>query len=197
MGDALWRHRPLGRFVGRTRTVIEAQLFALQHAGGHGAEAGFVQLAATMWNDPHPIHRPLRDAGLGSQQSFDALLQRCQHRGQHPAAGAREQLLRGQQRVQFFRTQPQAGQFEAVAFAGEIAKARFAIAFHRRHQRVAQKRQIAVDSCTGTAQLILQPRHRDRVACRFEQAMQGVDAFVAVHASIMSESLRGGVSIAM
>ena len=118
-----------------------------------------------------------------SSSSFSiALLQRRQRGGQHAAAAARQQLLRGQQRVQLLGVQPQARQLEAVAFAGVVAEAGFAIAHHRRHQRVAQEREVAIDGGARAAQFVLQPRHRHRAARGLEDAVQADDAFVTVHA---------------
>ena len=140
-----------------------------------------------MRDHPHPLHRPVIDAGVVGQQAFDALLQRRQRAGEHAAAGAHQQLLRGQQRIEFFRTQPQAGQFEAFAFPRHVAEAGFAIALDRRHQRIAQVGQVAVGGGARTTQLLLQALDRDRVAGGLEDAVQGGDAFDLVHAPIMAE----------
>ena len=192
MSDALRRHPTPGRFVGGAGAVFEGQPLARQHRRGHRAETGLVQRAAAVRDHPHPVHRPVAGPGLRGQQAFDARLQRRQRRGQHAGTGTRQQLLRRQQGIQFFRTQPHAGQFEAVALFGRVAEAGLAVAFHRRHQGIAQEGQVAIDGGTRAAQFFLQPRHGDRIAGGLERAVQGGDAFVAVHASIMSESRADG-----
>jgi hypothetical protein len=53
-------------------------------------------------------------------------------------------LLRGEQGVQFFGIQPQAGQFEALAFFRVVTEAGFAVAHDRCHQRVAQEGEVAI-----------------------------------------------------
>ena len=181
VGDALRRHRAARTLVGGARAVFELQLLAFQHGRGDGAEAGLVQLAAAVRDDAHPVDRPLRHAGVVGQQALDPLLQRCQRARQHATARAHQQLLRGQQRVEFFRTQPQAGQFETLALRGVIAEAGLAIALDGRHQRIAQIGQVAVDRRARTAQLLLQPLHRDRITGSLQDAVQGGDAFDLVH----------------
>ena len=121
------------------------------------------------------------------QQAFDAFLQRRQRTGQHTATGAHQQLLCREQRVEFFRTQPQARQFEALAFPGLVAEPGFAITLDRRHQRIAQIGQVAVGGGARAAQFFLQALDRDRIARGLEDAVQGGDAFELVHAPIMTE----------
>ena len=193
MGDALRRHRAPRLLVGRTRAVFEGQLPALEHRRAHRAERMLVHAPQAMRDDAHAFDRPALAApacrvGMLVEQFLDALLQRRQRAGQHAAAAAREQLLGRQQRVQLFRIQPQPRQFEAVAFAGVVAEAGLAVADHRRHQRVAQEGQVAIDGGARAAQFLLQPRHRHRIARGLEDAVQGEDAFVAVHARIMQAS---------
>ena len=92
-------------------------------------------------------------------------------------------------RIQLFRTQPQARQFEAFALAGLVAEAGFAIAFDRRHQRIAQVGQVAIGGGARAAQFLLQALDRDRVARGLEDAVQGGDAFDLVHGgTIMAEA---------
>jgi hypothetical protein len=122
------------------------------------------------------------------QQLLDPALQRRQRRRQHPAAAAREQLLRGQQCVEFVGVEPQAGQLETVTLVGVVAEPRFAVAHHRRHQAVAQERQVAVDRGARAFQLFAQPGHRYRVARGPEDAVQREDAFVSVHGAIMARA---------
>ena len=181
MGDPLRRDGAPGLLVGRARAVVEGELLALEHRTGHGTEGLLVQLARAVRHHPHPFHRPAPAAGLFGQQRLDPLLERRQRAGQHAAAGARQQLLRRKQRVQLLRTQPQAGEFEAIGLLLVVAEAGLAVAHHRRHQRIAQEGQVAIDGRARTAQFLLQPRYSHRVARGLEDAVQRGDAFVAVH----------------
>src|SRR5690606_17668360 len=181
VGDALRGHRAPGLLVGRARAVVEGELLALQHRRAHGAERLLVHAPAAVRDHAHAFDRPVLAGRMLVEQLVDARLQRRQRARQHPATAAREQLLGGQQRVQFVGIEPQAGQFEAPALLGVVAEAGFAVADHRRHQRVAQEGQVAVDRGAGAFELFAQARHRDRVARGLEDAVQGKDAFVSVH----------------
>ena len=105
-------------------------------------------------------------------------------RRQHAAAGADQQLVRGQQRMQFVGIQPQAGQLEALGFLLVVAEAALAgrVALDRRAERVAQEGDVAVEGGPRTIQLIHQPRERHRITRHLQVAVQGEDAFVTVHA---------------
>jgi limonene-1,2-epoxide hydrolase len=88
----------------------------------------------------------VRGPDLRGQQAFDARLQRRQRRGQHARAGARAQrLFEASKAYSSSELSHTPGSFETVALLGRVAEAGLAVAFHRRHQRIAQERQVAVD----------------------------------------------------
>ena len=140
-----------------------------------------VEAARAAGDHAHALHRPALAAGLFLQQLLHARLQGRERGRQQAAAAAREQLLRGEQGVQLFGVEPQARQFEAIALGGVVLEAGLAVADHRRHQAVAEEGEVAVDGGARAAQLILQPRDGHRIARGLEEAVEGVDAFVAVH----------------
>ena len=181
MGEPLRRHRAARALVGRARAVFERELLAIEHRGGDVAERGLVQLAGAVRDHAHALDRHAAAAGVLVEQLLDAVLQRRQRVRQHAAAAAQQQLLRGQQRVQLVRTQPQARQLEALALAVVVAESGLAVADHRRHQVVAQVGEVAVDGRARAFELLLQALHRHRVARTGEDAVQGVDAFDAFH----------------
>ena len=131
--------------------------------------------------DLHALHRQFAARGVFVQQLLDPLLQWRQRVRQHPARVARQQLLRGEQGVQFLGRQPQPRQLEAVALVRVVAEAGVAVADHRRHQGVAQEGKVAIDGRSRAAEFVLQARHGHRVARGAQDAVQGDDAFVAVH----------------
>src|SRR5690606_12999367 len=63
-----------------------------------------------------------------------------------------------------------------------VAEAGLAITGHGCHQRVTQEGEVAVDGGAGAFELLLQARDRHRIARCLEDAVQGQDAFVSVHA---------------
>src|SRR5690606_15875869 len=186
VGDALRRHRAPGLLVGGAGAVFERQPLARQHRRAHGAEGVLVHAPGAVRDHPHALDRPRLAGRVFGQQFLDPALQRRQRRRQHPAAAAREQLLRGEQRVQLVGVEPQSGQLEPVALVGVVAEARLAVADHRRHQSVAQEGQVAVDGGARAFEFVAQPGHGHRVARRLEDAVQREDAFVSVHGAIMA-----------
>jgi len=128
---------------------------------------------------------------------FDARLERRQRAGQHAGSAAADQFVEREQRRQLVGGEPQARQFEALAFDLLVAECGVlaARAFDRRAQRIAQESNIAVQRGARAFQLVHQFGQRHRIMRRLQQAMQGEDAFVAVHGGLGGRgSVQDGVS---
>ena len=156
MGDALRRHRAPGLLVGGTRAVFEASAACATappntRCGTRarpcaGCDAGSPARARPATACPRNV-RPAasRCVPATAPAPSTARRRRCA-----------QQLLRGEQRVQFVRVQPQARQLEAPAFVGVVAEAGLAVADHRRHQPVAQEGEVAIDGGARAFEFVLQ-----------------------------------------
>ena len=121
--------------------------------------------------------------------AMHAPLRRSQPVEQRPDVGAEqaaavevgEQVLHGQQGVDFFGAEPQAGQFElgaeVVAGGVEAVAALFAVEDHRRAEGVAHVAEVAGEGGAGDAEFVFEIAGRDgaAVAEQPDELVQPVD----------------------
>ena len=195
--QALGRNLTLAALAGAPALVVDDQALAAQQGRAHGLEVRQVQLARPHGQHPHTTGHVGRHRGAAAQGLGQALAQRFDVRAQQ-AAGVQvgQQVLHGQQRVDFFGTEPQAGQFvlrthQLLAGVQQIATA-LAAEGHRHVHLVAQQGDVALERGRRDLQLGPQPLGRE-AAARVQPALELVEPVVDGHGSPCLRPLRGGM----
>src|SRR5487761_2602974 len=158
------------------RMIVDTQTVSLQQGTRHRLKTDRLNIASGHAQDMHSPCNLIAIQMPACQNFFDAILDGFELRVEQSGLDLRQQLLRGQQRVDFSRTEPESGQFESLTFVRliEVAVAQ-PVVLDRRIEIQTHFRNNAPDRGARTFEFFLQDTAGYRMTARGNRLMQLVD----------------------